>query len=208
MSRKLLRNPTTDTWLDLITGPAILHYLHVFNVDKTTGTDIALAVKDTTLTELSKPASGTVTPTGSTGSTKYEYFVTASNANGETDPLVLPVITDGALTLDGTTNYHTISWDTVTGSTEYHVYVRISDSLWHKTSTTDTTVVNDGTWNIAYAPPWLNMTAITCLLDYERLVSGAILQMAMDAEIESTEKIVFATTNSLVNILARYTVVS
>lgn len=208
MSRKLLRNPMTDAWLDLVTGPAILNYLHVFNVDKTTAADIALAVKDTTLTELSKPASGTVTPTGDTGSTKYEYFVTASNANGETDPLALTIITDGALALDGTTNYHTITWDAVTGSTEYHVYVRVSDTLWHKTSTTDTSVVNDGTWNIAYAPPWLNMTAITCLLDYERLAIGAILQMAMDAEIESTEKIVFATSNSLVNVLARYTEVS
>ena len=204
MSRKLLRNPTTDAWLDLVAGPCRLRYLHVFNVDKKSAADIALAVADTTITPLSKPASGTVTPTGATGTTKYEYYVTASDANGETEPLFLGEITDGASSLNETTDYHTISWDAVGGATQYHVYVRVSGTVWYKASTTDTSIINDGSWNIAYTPPWLNMTNITCLLDYERLASGAILQMSLDLEITDTEKIVFATTNSLVNLAARY----
>jgi hypothetical protein len=208
MSRVLLRNPTTDVWLDLLAGPAVLRYLHVFNVDKTTSADIALAVMDTTITPLAKPANGSATPSGSTGVTKYEYFITASNANGETDPLSLAPIVDGATNLNDTTDYHTITWDAVPGATEYHIYVRVGDTIWQKISTTDTTAINDGSWPIAYAPPWLNMTNITCLLDYERLATGAILQMALDAEITATEKFVFATTNSLVNAMARYSEVS
>lgn len=205
MARKLLRNPAVDQWLDVCAGPAILRYLHVFNVDKTTGADIALAVKDTSITELPKPASGSVVPTGDTGSRPYEYFVTAINGDGETDPLEVGSVENGATELDGTNNYHTVSWDAVTGATSYAVYVRENHTLWkRKLVTSGTSIINDGLWNLAYSPPWLNMTTITCLLDYENLGVGAILQATFDAEIAAGEKIVFATTSSLVNVLARY----
>jgi len=205
MARKLLRNPAVDQWLDVCTGPAILRYLHVFNVDKLQGADIALAVRDTSITELPAPASGSVVPTGETGPRPYEYFVTAINGDGETEPFELGSIENGAILLDDTGNYHTVSWDAVPGASAYAVYVRENHTLWkRKLETSGTSLVNDGSWNLAYSPPWLNMTTITCLLDYENLGAGAILQTTFDAEIATGEKIVFATTNSLVNLLARY----
>lgn len=205
MSVVKLRNPATDQWLDLLAGKAqILKYLQVFNVDKTAQADIALAIMDMTITPLAKPASGSLVPTGATGAKKYEYFVTAFNANGETEPLVLTAVEDGAVSLDGTTNYHTITWDAAAGATKYVVYCRENETLWRvKEVESGTSAVNDGTWNLAYAPPWLNMTNITCLLDFERLAIGGLLQMASDVEIRADEKIVFATTNSFVNLYCR-----
>jgi hypothetical protein len=205
MARKLLRNPSVDQWLDLCTGPAILRYLHVFNVDKLEGADIALAVRDTSITEIPAPANGSVVPTGDTGPRPYEYFVTAINGDGETEPLEVGSVENGPSELDDTNNYHTVSWDAVAGATSYAVYVRETHTLWkRKLVTSETSVVNDGSWNLAYSPPWLNMTTITCLLDYENLGVGGILQATFDAEITAGEKIVFATTNSMINLLARY----
>lgn len=205
MARTLLRNPEVDKWLPLFLGPGILRYLHVFNADRITGADIALAIQDVSIYELPKPASGSVTPTGATGTTLYEYYVTAVNEDGETDPLHIGDITDGVLTLDSVNNYHTISWDPVSGATSYVVYVRENNLTWRrKLATSGPSAVNNGTWDLAYAPPWLNMTTITCLLDYERIGASALLQSAFDAELMSGERLVFATTNSLVNVAARY----
>ncbi len=205
MSRTFLRNPVTDQWVGICSGPARLRYLHLFNADPESVAHVALAVKDTSITELEKPANGAVAPTGNNGSISYEYFVTAINANGETDPLEIEAISDGSSVLDEN-NYHTVSWDAVPDSTAYAVYVRESGTLWkRKLVESGTSVVNDGTWNVAYPPSWLNMTAINCLLDHEQLASGSILQVTYDAEIAADEAIVFATTNSLVHLLARYT---
>lgn len=205
MSRTFLRTPDTDRWLGICSGPARLRYLHLFNADADSAAHVALAVKDTSITELEKPANGSVAPTGSNGSISYKYFVTAINDNGETDPLEIDTISDGPSALDEN-NYHTVLWDSVPGATSYAVYVRESGTLWRrKLVESGTSVVNDGTWNVAYPPSWLNMTAINCLLDYEQLASGSILQVSFDAEITADEAIVFATTNSLVHLLARYT---
>jgi hypothetical protein len=205
MSLTKLRNPTTDLWIDLLDGGAqIMKYLQVFNVDKTTSADIALAIMDNTITPIAAPASGSVTVTGEAGSRPYEYFVTAINANGETEPLEIGSILNGVFQLDDTNNYHTITWDAVSGATSYVVYVRKNHTLWKvKQVTSGTSIVNDGSWNLAYSPPWLNMTNITCLLDYENIAIGGLLQMVSDTEISADEKIVFATTNSLVNVYCR-----
>lgn len=205
MARTLLRDPEVDKWVPLFIGPGILRYLHVLNADRVAGANIALGIQDTSIPELPKPASGSVTPTGATGSMLYEYYVTAVNEDGETDPLPVGTIANGVLSLDGDTNYHTISWDPVSGATSYVVYVRENNLTWRrKLATSGPSAVNDGTWDLAYAPPWLNMTTITCLLDYERIGASALLQSAFDAELTSGERLVFATTNSLVNVATRY----
>lgn len=202
-----IKTPDTDTWIDVFSGKnQIARYFHLFNADKTNPANIALAIYDTLLTELHHPSSAAVTPTGSTGSTKYEYFVTTKTSRGETDPLIIDPINDGYHILDST-NYHTIQWNSVSGGEVigYCVYVKVNDLTWYikEVPYEMLSVVNDGTWEFSSNPPWLNMTSISCLLDFEQIPPNSILEFSTDIEISSVEKIVFATTNSLINLYAR-----
>lgn len=205
---KKIKNPGTDQWLDVFSGrDQIVRYFHLFNADKENAANIALAIYDTTLIELTHPSSAIITPTGDTGSTKYEYFITSNSARGETDPLILDPITDGYSTLDDTTNYHTIEWNAVEEDeiTGYYVYVRVNDFTWYvkETDAATLSVVNDGTWDLSVNPPWLNMTSVLALLTFEQIPSNSVLKSSVDIEIATTEKLVFATTNSLINLYAR-----
>lgn len=197
-----IRNPATDQWIVIGSGPATFKHLHVFVADTVSGANIALAVRDTDIPVLLKPASGSVVPTGATGATAYEYFVTAFNADGETEPLVLSVISNGNATLDET-NYHTISWDASAGATGYNVYV-LSAGVWRKiVVASGTTTINDGSWVLSPVAPWLNMSQVVMLLDFERLNASSIFQMDSNVALAENEQLVFATTNSLVNLYGR-----
>lgn len=205
---KKIKNPDTDQWLDVFSGrDQIARYFHIFNADKQNPVNIALAIYDSDLTELNHPVNATITQTGATGTTKYEYFITSKSSRGETDPLIMDPIINGYETLDDTTNYHTIDWDPILNEeiTGYSVYVRVNDLEWYMKETDSETsnIINDGSWEFAYSPPWLNMTSVLCLLTFEQIPANSILEFSTDIEISVIEKIVFATTNSMVNLYAR-----
>jgi hypothetical protein len=203
-----IKSPATDVWLDVFAArEQILRYIHIFNSDKEAAANIALAIYDESLPDITKPNSISVVPTGETGSSKYEYFVTCNSDRGETDPRIATVIEDGFDTLDDTNNYHTIGWTEVANEevTGYTVYLKLNNLSWYSTEVDVGTlsVVNDGTWSLAYSPPWLDMTSISCLLDFEQIPANSILELSTDIEVLSQEKIVFATTNSMINLYAR-----
>ena len=70
---------------------------------------------------LSSPDVPTVTPQGSTGSTTYCYWISATNTNGETLLGSTTCIANGNAALDGT-NYNQVAWTAVSGATGYRVY--------------------------------------------------------------------------------------
>jgi len=73
-------------------------------------------------TPVAAPAAPTsVTQAGTPGSTTYYYFVSATNATGETRLGPGTVTTTSAATLNGT-DYNVISWDAVSGATGYRVW--------------------------------------------------------------------------------------
>jgi len=70
---------------------------------------------------LGSPAAPNVATVGTPGSTTYYYWVTATNASGETLLSPSGVITTSNGTLD-TNNYNQITWSAVSGATGYRVY--------------------------------------------------------------------------------------
>jgi hypothetical protein len=201
------KNPATDTWIDLVAGSATLtKYVHIFNYSRDPA-NIVLAIKDVNITALVKPASGSVTPTGAAGTTKYQYYVSAVNDLGETEPYVYQALLSGYDTLDDTNNYHTISWAESGGATKYRIYVCVNDLTWYmkEVLAPTTSVVNDGTWNLSDPPLYANMTDVVCLLDSEVIPAGSIVQMSLDLEMDANEKLCFMTSNSQVALYARYT---
>lgn len=77
----------------------------------------------TTYTALTTPTGLGVTATGTTGSTKYSYRVSAFNAQGETLACTAVQITNGNATLS-TTNYNALAWTAVSGATGYNIWGR------------------------------------------------------------------------------------
>ncbi|MBI2820386.1 MAG: hypothetical protein HYX73_10435 [Acidobacteria bacterium] len=74
-----------------------------------------------TSSPLASPDPPTVTPQGTTGSTSYCYWISATNANGETLLGSSTCISNGNANLDGT-NYNQVAWAAVSGATGYNVY--------------------------------------------------------------------------------------
>lgn len=205
MATKTLLTPTTDEWLVLFenVNNFVVQYLHIVNLDKDAGSNIALALVDTTLEHLNDPSGLLINPVGGLGSTRYDYVVTALNAYGETGPSNQLTIVTAPAILDES-NYHTLSWAPVTGALKYRVYCTVGSSVYVKEVTAPTaTVNNDGTWVLGSNPPWLNMTQVVSILLYEQLSPSSLLQMNMEVELTSLERLMFATTNSLISLYAR-----
>lgn len=77
----------------------------------------------TTFTALTTPVGLTVTPAGTTGSTKYSYRVSAFSSTGETLACVSVAITNGNATLTST-NKNQLAWTAVTNAVGYNIYGR------------------------------------------------------------------------------------
>jgi len=207
MATKTLLTPTTDDWIVLFESVSnfVVQYLHIVNLDKDAGANIALALIDTTLDYINNPSGLIINPVGGVGSTRYDYMVTALNAYGETGPSNQSSIVNAPAQLNGS-NYHTLSWAHVEGATKYRVYCTTQNNVYVKEVTAPTaTVNNDGTWVLGSNPPWLNMTQVVSILLYEQLPPGSLLQMHMEVELTSAEKLVFASTNSLLSLYSRGT---
>lgn len=82
----------------------------------------------TSYTALTTPASLTVTPTGTTGSTAYSYRVSAFNDAGETLACTSVAITNGNATLNAT-NYNALAWTAQVDAVGYNIWGRYATGL-------------------------------------------------------------------------------
>ena len=81
-----------------------------------------------TYTALTTPASLTVTPQATTGTTTYSYRVSAFNSVGETLACASVQTTTGNATLNAT-NFNRLNWDDVTNAVGYNIYGRFATGL-------------------------------------------------------------------------------
>ncbi|MBW3568879.1 hypothetical protein KY385_01995, partial [Candidatus Parcubacteria bacterium] len=102
------------------------------------------------------PSAPTVTNVGTIGSTTYDYFIVAKNANGATIPGPAGTTSTGNAILDAT-NYNTISWTAVANATSYDV-LKGTTSTSLATSVTATTINDTGQATSAYTPNTTNTT--------------------------------------------------
>jgi len=78
---------------------------------------------------LNAPTSLTVTPTGTTGSTHYQYQIASLDANGGIGAAITAVVTTTGNAALSSTNYNSLSWTAASGgATAYAVYGRTSGS--------------------------------------------------------------------------------
>lgn len=119
---------------------------------------------------LTSPGPPTVTPQGTTGSTTYCYWISATNSEGETLLGTAQCISNGNGNLDGT-NYNQVTWAAVSGATGYRVYRTASQSEPsgsgdYLVASTATTTINDQSNTLAAATiPVLNTTDTRSLSD-------------------------------------------
>ncbi|MBI4443517.1 MAG: hypothetical protein HY649_09115 [Acidobacteria bacterium] len=112
---------------------------------------------------LSSPGQPTVTNVGTPGTITYYYWVSATNAEGETQLGLSQVTTTSHATLD-TNNYNQVEWDAVTGATGYKVYRTQTATVPSGTGSylvgeTATTSINDQSNSLQQATiPALNST--------------------------------------------------
>ena len=109
---------------------------------------------------LNAPSGGTVTPTGTTGSTAYQYEVAALDANGGVGAVASSFQTAvGNATLSAT-NYNALTWTASTGTTPagYAVYKNISGT-YNLVGVTPTNSFNDYGFLSYTALDWIPATA-------------------------------------------------
>lgn len=108
---------------------------------------------------LGYPTNLSVTPTGGTGSTSYQYGVSALSASGgETEAIASSTITNGVATLSGST-YNAISWTAVSNAVGYKIYRIVSGgtppSLGYIGTTTNTSFNDTGLGaTLVTGQPW------------------------------------------------------
>lgn len=90
------------------------------------GVDKLRYTNGTTITEytaITTPVGLGVTATGTTGSNRYSYIITAFNSTGESIGSTAVTITNGNATLSST-NYNALAWTATSGATGYNIYGR------------------------------------------------------------------------------------
>jgi len=110
------------------------------------------------LIPVSPPQAPSVTPEGTTGSTTYEYVITALLVDAETTPSPIGSTTTGNATLSAT-NYNAISWAGVVGASSYNVY-RLTAGVFELIGNTTATTFDDtGQAPSTQNPPTTNGTS-------------------------------------------------
>jgi hypothetical protein len=149
-----------------------------------------------TITLVSPPIIGSVTPVGTIGSTSYTYEVAAVVANGATTyPSSTFTQFQGNATLSAV-NYNTISWGAVTGATNYYVYrtasggtpsstgligvVPSGTTTFNDTGSTSTTITSGsetgGVLSLGYAstPYWATQVGLQVTLSGFTMSTGSV----------------------------------
>ncbi len=107
---------------------------------------------------LTIPGIPTVTPEGTTGTTNWQYVVTARNAIGETRASGIGVTTIG-YSLLSTTNYNRVTWTAVATATSYNVYRKHNTTFLKIATAVATTQYTDkGAATTTVSPPIVNGT--------------------------------------------------
>lgn len=162
--------PATGAWHDIVSASAdtTLKYLQVINMSPIDTARVVIAVGTTDESEILAPTGLTVAQTGAIGTTTYEYVVTAVKADGrETGPCAIVKIDATGVDALTAENYHTLSWNSVTGASSYRLYCRIGGENSAVIKAVEVTVLsyaNKGAMATAAKWPWINMTAVKALL--------------------------------------------
>jgi len=116
------------------------------------------------INQLSTPAAPAVTPTGTAGSQRWDYTVTAVSASGgETLASAAGTTASGNATLSGT-NFNALSWSAVAGASSYKIYRTFVTGATSPTTTgligsSPTTTFNDtGITGNSGSSPTINTT--------------------------------------------------
>lgn len=107
-----------------------------------------------------QPTSLTVTPTGTAGSTAYQYTIASIDAAGGVGATITAVSTSTGNATLSTTNYNALSWTAAAGATGYVVYGNKSGSLVPYTIVTGTTFRDTGEGQaLPSIPDWVPTSA-------------------------------------------------
>lgn len=117
---------TQTTTGDITAGSAVLTLASAIDFKNGQGITVNHAGAACTL---ATPGAPTVTPTGTAGTTAYEYQIVALDGNGGcTAASAAGATSTGNATLDAT-NYNALSWTAVTDAVAYAVYGRVSGTM-------------------------------------------------------------------------------
>lgn len=117
---------TQTTTGDITAGSAVLTLAAAIDFKNGQGITVNHAGAACTL---ATPSAPTVTPTGTAGTTTYQYQIVALDGKGGcTAASAAGVTTTGNATLSAT-NYNALSWTAVSGATAYAVYGRVSGTM-------------------------------------------------------------------------------
>lgn len=195
--------PATGVWHEILAAAADskMAFCQVANISPTESARVIVAVGASDDTPILAPAGLSLQESGAIGTTAYDYVVTAVKSDGrETEASAKISVTSGANTLD-TDNYHTLSWNTVTGAAKYRLYCRVggADSAILKVvETTALSYANKGAMSEAEKWPWVNMTGVVALLAWCDLAPGCGVEpISRPIPVKTGTKIMLYTTGAV-----------
>lgn len=169
--------PAVGVWHEILgaSTAAKMSFCQVCNVSPSVSARVIVAVGASDDVAILAPSGLSVQEAGAVGVTSYEYVVTAVKADGrETEASAFVSLLSGADVLSAD-NYHTLSWNAVTGAAKYRLYCRVGgsdSSLIKVVETTALSYQNKGAMDEAEKWPWVNMTGVSALLVWCELAPG------------------------------------
>ncbi len=169
--------PVTGVWHDVVAAvtAAKMSFCQVANISPSESARVIVAVGASDDVPILAPTGLSVQEAGAVGVTPYEYVVTAVKADGrETEASAFVSLLSGADVLSAD-NYHTLSWNAVTGAAKYRLYCRVGgsdSSLIKVVESTALSYQNKGAMFDAELWPWVNMTGVSAVLAWCVLPPG------------------------------------
>lgn len=195
--------PETGAWHDILAAvtEAKMAFCQVANISPTDSARVIVAIGASDDDPILAPTGLSLQEAGAIGTTTYKYVVTAVKSDGrETGASSSIEVTTGANTLD-TDNYHTLSWDAVTGAAKYRLYCRVGgdDSAVVKVvETAALSYSNKGGMSEAEKWPWVNMTGVVALLAWCELAPGCGVEpVSRPVPVAAGTKIMLYTTGAI-----------
>jgi len=195
--------PTTGAWHDILaaTADSKMSFCQVVNISASETARVIVAIGASDDTAILPPTGLTIQETGSIGTTTYEYVITAVKADGRETEASSKISTVTGPSSLSTDNYHTLTWNAVSGAAKYRLYCRIggeNSTVIKVVETTDLTYSNKGAMSDAEKWPWVNMTGVTALLAYCDLPPGTGLEpISRPIPIANGDKIMLYSTGAI-----------
>lgn len=195
--------PATGVWHEILAAAAAakLSFCQVANISTTDSARVIVAVGAASDVAILAPTGLSLQEAGAIGTTTYDYVVTAVKADGrETEASSKISVTTGANALS-TDNFHTLTWNAVTGAAKYRLYCRVggaSSAVIKVAETTALTYSNKGAMSEAEKWPWVNMTGVVALLAWCDLAPGCGVEpVSRPVPIATGTKIMLYTTGAV-----------